>query len=382
MPEQFSIGGLPLIADTGSRAITHENRTGARGAGGKAGAGRKGSPAKAPLEAGEVFEMASIEGPGCIRHIWITTPPDDLEMNRNLIIRAYWDDQPQPSVEVPLTDFFGCAHGRRRPYFSALTVMPEGRGLNCYFPMPFRESARITVENDSGRSLGMFFYQVDYAVGEKISSDTAYFHAQFRRQPRTELKNDYVILDGVKGQGRFIGCNVGIIPLFGFWWGEGEFKFYLDGDEDYPTICGTGSEDYALSAWGLTPYHAPYSGCLIANGEPRTGLIAYYRYHVLEPIYFQESVKLAVQQIGCAGAHEAAPTEKWKKAVEEGIVMMPDNPSAPGELPKEGYFLFERADDYCSTAYWYQTLPTQPFPRLPGRAARTAGIERREWEKK
>ncbi|HZP80399.1 MAG TPA: glycoside hydrolase family 172 protein [Chthonomonadaceae bacterium] len=370
----ISLGGLPLTPPPGveSRAITAENPEGAKGAGGRAGNGRKGAPALSPLPAGQTVTLADIQGPGCIRHIWITTPPGYPLQDRNVILRFYWEGQEQPSVECPLGDFFGMAHGRRRPFASALTLMPEGRGLSCYYTMPFRQRARITVENDSGEDVAHLFYQIDYTVGDELTADTACFHAQFRRQNPTTLKQDYVILDGVQGRGRFLGCVVGLRTLDDHWWGEGEFKFYLDGDKDYPTLCGTGSEDYACSAWGIGVHDTPYHGCpLYARGEKGAldALISYYRWHILDPIYFHKDIKVAVQQMG--GASVAAVRER----VERGELEVP-TPLAEGQQ----FTLFERQDDYCSTAFWYQTLPTAPFPAFPDRALRSVGLEKRPSE--
>ena len=257
------VGGLPLVPHEGltSRSASQENPTGAKGRGGQAGQTRKGAPCITPFRAGEIVTLADIDGPGCIRHVWLTTPPGNPGHDRNLIVRCYWDGQAQPSVECPLGDFFGMAHGRRRPFASALTSMPEGRGLSCYYAMPFRQHARITLENDAGEDVPLLFYQVDYTQGDHLDEQTGYFHAQFRRENPTTLRQDYVVLDGVEGRGRFLGCVIGVRTLDAHWWGEGEFKFYLDGDTDYPTICGTGAEDYACSAWGLGVHHTPYHGC-------------------------------------------------------------------------------------------------------------------------
>jgi hypothetical protein len=365
------LGGTPLTFAGESRSISHENRTGAKGAGGQAGKGRKGSAALGPFAKDEVFTMAEIEGPGCIRHIWITTPPGDPEADRNIILRFYWDGQETPSVEAPLGDFFGMAHGRRRHFESELTCMPEGRGLSCFYPMPFARGARLTAHNDSGRELPCLFYQVDYTVGDPAPE--AYFHAQFRRQNPTELKQDYVILDGVEGAGRFLGCVIGIRTLDRYWWGEGEAKFYIDGDSDFPTICGTGSEDYACSAWGIGQHYTRYHGCpLYVHGpdDDLDALISYYRWHVLDPIYFRRDIRVTMQQMGGSRVVDILPR------VESGEIEVPF-PIGEGAA----FTLFERVDDYSSTAFWYQTLPTRPFPTLPDRAVRSAHLELREAER-
>ncbi|MDA1191529.1 MAG: DUF2961 domain-containing protein [Candidatus Poribacteria bacterium] len=336
----FTPESLSQLRRLKSRSITHENRTGAPGVGGQALEGRKGSPAYGPLKAGETFEMANIEGPGMIRHIWITIPPGDPLRNRNLIVRMYWDEQRYPSVEAPITDFFGMAHGRQKHFESVLTLMPEGRGLSCYYPMPFKK-ARITVENDSEQDVSMLFYQVDYTLGDDIDGEVGRFHAQFRRQNPTVLKDDYVLLE-TEGHGHFIGCVVGVRSMREGWWGEGEVKFFIDDDGEFPTICGTGSEDYACTAWGMREHQTIYHGANYVHAD----LISYYRWHVQDPIFFDERLKVTVQQIG------------WNK---------------------DG--LFERQDDYSSCVFWYQTLPSPQFPALPDRSARSANIELRDSEK-
>ena len=373
------VGGLPLVPPPGlhSRSLSAENPTGAKGLGGQAGNGRKGKPCIAPFQAGETVTLADIAGPGCVRHIWLTTPPDCPRHDRNLILRCYWDEQSQPSVACPLGDFFGLAHGRRRAFTSALTAMPEARGLDCYYTMPFRHHARITLENDSGEDVPLLFYQIDYTIGDVLPDDTGYFHAQFRRVNPTTLGQDYILLDGVHGRGRFLGCVIGVRTLAAHWWGEGEFKFYLDGDVAYPTICGTGVEDYVGSAWGLGIHHTPYHGCpLYAHEHPdgpdrdRDALISFYRWHVLDPIYFHQSLRVTMQQIG------GAFVDRARHEIENGQMQLV-TPLQSGQP----FALFERQDDISSAAFWYQTLPTTPFPPLPDRPQRTANLEPRTEEK-
>ncbi|XID96035.1 glycoside hydrolase family 172 protein [Paenibacillaceae bacterium WGS1546] len=282
---------------------------------------------------------------------------------RNVIIRIYWDGQQHPSVEVPLGDFFGVAHGRQRHLITECVGMQEGRGFNCWIPMPFKEEARITVENDSGSDIPLFFYQIDFTVGDELDN-IGYFHAQFRRS-NPPLKEDYVILDGVQGRGVYLGTVIGIRNLYPYleeWWGEGEVKFYLDGDREYPTICGTGTEDYIGSAWGTGEVCTPYQGAPLIDDEK--GLYSLYRFHVKDPIYFQSDLKVTIQQIG-AGSREKAVSAYGSLA---------STYRAVGTEQGSDLCLFERSDDYCSVAYWYQTLPTVPFPQLPDRRQRTEGL--------
>lgn len=339
---------LPLIPEgVVSRAITWENRTGEPGEGGKAvhpglGPGRKGSPCIRHLNAGETATLMDIDGCGVIRHIWVTLSPREPVVMRNTILRMYWDGSEVPSVEVPLGDFFGTAHGRMTNVCSAYVSTPAGKGFNAWFPMPFGTHAKITVQNDTADTkIGAFFFQIDYELRNSLPANTGRFHAQFRRQNPTVLKQDYVVLDGVEGPGMFFGCVIGVRGLGSGWWGEGEMKFYMDGDTDFPTICGTGSEDYFLAAYGMYEFQMPYHGCTLnlRNDFFRHRLVSMYRWHSQDPIYFKKNLKAAIQQIG------------WSK---------------------QG--LFERSDDWCSTAFWYQLKPISHMPPLPDRAARTADI--------
>ena len=365
-PNPILLGGLPLYTSSlESRSITAENKTGAKGQGGKALDGRKGAPCFWHLQPGQSYTFADIEGPGVIRHIWMTIRDEGPVKMRNVILRFYWDDQTTPSVEAPITDFFGNCHGRLGPFDSEfLTVAEKRGGFNCYFPMPFKKNAKLLVHNESDTEVLFFFYQVDYTVGDVVTDETPYFHAQFRRVLNTTMYEDYVILDGVEGKGRFMGANIGIVDRFhgkNVWWGEGEVKMYIDGDTDYPTICGTGAEDYAGSAWGLGEFHARYFGAPLVKDQ----YTSFYRFHVLDPIYFSENIKVTIQQMGNDNSPDSA------------------DPNGPlGEFIAKGWYgkdhlgngQFERVDDYCSTAYWYQALPTKPFPAFPDKSIRSKGL--------
>lgn len=332
------ISNLPFIMNIDSRAITMENRAGEPGEGGKARGGRKGSPSHNDLQPGETLSLMDIEGCGVIRHIWLTVRPNQ-DHYRNAILRMYWDGSEIPSVEVPLLDFFGEAHGVNRPLESSLTCITEGRGLNCYFPMPFESGAKITLENDSGSVIPNVFFQIDYALLDALPANTGRFHAQWRRQNPTVELEDYVILDGIEAAGSYIGTMIGVRTLGPHWWGEGEVKFYMNGDTSFPTICGTGTEDYFCSAWGLGTYNNFYHGCTLNHRvNDDTAYVSLYRWHITDPIHFKTLEKVTVQQIG------------WNQG------------------------LFERSDDWCSTAFWYQLGVNANKPPLPDRAARSADL--------
>ncbi len=359
-----SLGSLPFLSHGRSRSITMENPRGEKGAGGKAsgilGPSRKGAAALRGFKAGETFTVAEIEGPGIINHIWMTLPDKsdtDYFVLRDVVLRMYWDDETNPSVEVPIGDFFCNGFGEGCLVNSLPIAVNPTRGFNSYFQMPFRKHARITVENQHPVDVRSFFYQVDYTLYDELPENSTYFHAQWRREKETQLRQDYVILDNIQGKGAYIGTYMAISTLQRYWWGEGEFKFFIDGDTDYPTICGTGMEDYFGGAWGFvidqrketpafeTTYQTPFLGYPFYSSReqnyswrfegdcpPMRGL---YRWHLMDPILFDSDLKVTAQQIGTCNTG-----------------------------------LFERQDDVSTVAYWYQTEPHNTFPTLPSRTDR------------
>jgi hypothetical protein len=363
-----------------SRAITFENLTGERGAGGRTHGGRKGAPSR-NLAPGETVELANIEGPGTIRHIWMTFPPAPPETMRALWMEVFYDGSSEPSISVPCLDFFGMPLGRPLAYHSAMASAQEGRGFNSYYPMPFRRSARLVVTNSSSRVLP-FYFQVDYTLQRELPFEAGYLHVTFRRENPTVLRRDFVIADGLRGPGRFLGCAVGIRTIDrADWYGEGEVKVFLDGDTGFPTICGTGLEDYAGSAWGMGAHFAQYAGSPleVRNPAQRRGVpdfLSFYRWHIPDPIVFREDCRVTIQQIGFASFREGheerfAEYSRTNPAAGAGWAM---NPS-PGVLARG---IAERVDDYCATAFVYCTEP-QAVPRLDVAAA-IADIGRADYE--
>ncbi|WP_020580106.1 glycoside hydrolase family 172 protein [Actinopolymorpha alba] len=348
------LGNLSRLSSAKTRSISAENPTGAKGRGGSAaegigvasardlGHGWKISPA-VDLAGSTTLTLADIEGPGAIQHLWITVHPRHW---RQLVLRCYWDGEDSPSVEVPLGDFFCQGWGRHSQVSSIpVAVNPTG-GFNSYWEMPFREHALITVENLSPEEVKGFFYQATYALTD-VPADRAYLHAQWRRSNPLPYAEVHTILDGVQGQGHYVGTYLAWGSNNGGWWGEGELKFYLDGDGEFPTICGTGTEDYFGGAWAFEhpkgqygTYTTPYLGMpqvLHGDGfmesQQRFGL---YRWHVPDPIRFEEDLRVTVQALG------------WRSGL-----------GGPGRyLPLQ--------DDIASTAWWYQREPHAPFPALPG----------------
>jgi hypothetical protein len=363
-----------------SRAATFENPTGARGSGGQVHGGRKGSPSRR-LSPGERVVLADLTGPGTVRHIWMTFPPAPPEAMRAMLLEAFYDGAAEPSISVPCLDFFGLPHGRPAAYVSALTAVHEGRGFNAYSPLPFRENLRIELTNGSNRPMDLYC-QVDYTLQPSLPADTGFLHVSFRRENPTTLKRDFVISEGLRGPGRFLGCAVGIRTIdAAAWYGEGEVKVYRDGDTGFPTICGTGLEDYVGTAWGMAAHTAPYAGVPLDVREPGSrgnpDYVGFYRWHLPDPIIFARDLKVTIQQIGFALFNEGqegefARYQQTNPAAGAGWQLRP----APGVIARG---IAERVDDYCAAAFVYCTEP-QPVPRV-SLAAVLADIARRPYER-
>jgi hypothetical protein len=359
------------------RSISFENPTGARGAGGKAAQGRKGRP-NYVLEPGERLILADIKGRGTVRHIWTMLTKLRPEIARAVRLEVFYDGRTEPSISVPYLDFFGLPHGRVAEYYSALTAVHEGRGLNSYIPMPFNDSIRIDLSNESSRHV-LLFFQIDYTLDPVTNHARSYLHATFRRENPTHLLQDFVIADGLRGPGRFLGCSVGIrVTGGGTWYGEGEVKIYKDGDGEYPTYCGTGLEDYVGSAYGLGRHHGYYAGCPLqiptTEVDAMPGIIptfvGFYRWHLPDPIMFADDLRVTIQQIGIGAL--------FKKGQESALAAYKDHHEIAGaEWTREmsaisneyiGPHIVERTDDYCATAYMYCREP-QDVPRYDTAAA-------------
>lgn len=368
--------------DQAIRTLSFENPAGIASAAGALHGGRKGAPNKI-LAPGEQVVLGDVEGPGTIRHVWMTFPPMPPEDMRALWMEITWDDAPGPSLSVPCLDFFGLPHGRPAPLSSALVAAQEGRGFNAWIPMPFHRRARIELTNGSKRSFP-FYYQIAYTAGP-VADDAGLLHASFRRENPTVLAQDFTIADGLTGPGRFLGCNVGLRILHedGFsWYGEGEVKMYLDEDDALPTWCGTGLEDYVGTAWGMGEHQVPLQGVPLsladpAAGQPMPDFVSFFRWHLPDPIVFRERLRVTLQQIGAVpvprgGAGLRESIDRQGRIAGGGWIEL-------GERgPLEAFGICERRDDVCATAYLYARTP-QPVPRLDLPAA-LADIERRPYE--
>src|SRR5258705_1810827 len=353
---ESNLGNLYRMSDAKTRSISPENFNGAKGKGGMATAGTGQNAARelgqgwkispsVVIKSKTTFTIAEIDGSGSIQHIWMTP----TGVWRNSIIRFYWDDEQTPSVEAPVGDFF-CSGWNQYSYLQSLAVcVNPGSAFNCYWPMPFRKKCRITMENIDSKDM-VLYYQVDYILTE-VPADAAYFHAQFRRVNPLPYKANYVLIDSIHGRGQYVGTYLAIGVHNNGWWGEGEIKFYMDGDTDYPTICGTGTEDYFCGSYDFdtkkknnpgveetnyTEFSTLYSVLhQVIKGDGHYGVsqrFGMYRWHITDPIRFEKSLKVTIQDLG------------WRS---------------------EGRYL-PLQDDIASTVFWYQTEPHNSYPKLPG----------------
>ncbi|TWR27116.1 DUF2961 domain-containing protein [Mucilaginibacter achroorhodeus] len=350
-----NMGTIFRTSDAVSRSISPENFTGEKGKGGMAtegtgkaaardlGQGWKVSPSVI-IKKHTTFTVAEINGEGAIQHIWMT-PTGNW---RYSIIRMYWDDETTPSVEAPVGDFFCMGWGKYAPVNSLAVTVNPGSAFNCYWPMPFRKKCRITMENIDDNDM-VLYYQVDYTL-TKVPEDAGYFHAQFRRVNPLPHKKDFVLVDSIKGKGQYVGTYLAYGSNKNGWWGEGEIKFYMDGDTKYPTIIGTGTEDYFCGSYNFetrkrdeqgretrnyTEFSGPYTGLAqvikgdgLYNVAQRFGL---YRWHIADPIRFEKSLEVTLQDLGWRGDGRYLPLQ----------------------------------DDLASTVFWYQQGPHGAFPKLP-----------------
>lgn len=352
-----------------TRWASPENPRGEKGRGAQAAGGRKGSPTIA-IKAGASAVLAEAQGtPGVVRRMWMTIPDRGPQMLRGLRLDIYWDGAARPAVSAPLGDFFGVGLGQMAQFESALFSNPEGRSFNSVVPMPFKTGMKIVMTNESGRDLPELFYDIVYTLGDRHPAGTLYFHAHWRRENPTTLQRDYEILPRVEGRGRYLGTNVGVIvdreTYFNTWWGEGEVKIYLDGDTEFPTIAGTGTEDYIGTAWGQGRFAHLYQGSPVADEQNMRW--CFYRYHVLDPVYFRRDVRVTMQQIGYLADHSRGGLMRTGRRLYR---------AGPGRVEKDlrEDGKFERSDDWSSCAYFYLDRPENNLPPLEAADKRMAGL--------
>lgn len=369
----------PSASET--RWASAENPQGLKGQGGRTNGGRKGAPSF-ELKAGRSAVLAAeAGGTGIVRRIWLTLSDFRPLALRGLRIEAYWDGETKPAISAPLGDFFGTGLGRRVPFESAFFSNPEGRSYVCTLPMPFKNGMKLTITNDLACDIERIFYDVSYTVGDQVE-EAHYLHAFFNRENPTALQRDYEILPQLNGKGRYLGANFGVNvnrrEFLKTWWGEGEFKAYVDDDGEWPSLCGTGVEDYIGTAWGQGAFSHFYQGCQVAEEE--SGHYCFYRYHVQDPVYFHRNVRVTMQQIGYCGPEGR---DAFRRAgirvhhANEGLVEI-DFDRPHNFVNKEDptfHALFERRDDWSSCAYFYFDRPSSDLPELADVALRTAGLE-------
>ena len=350
----MNMGNLYRLSNAQTRSISPENFTGEKGKAGMARLEDKDIPNKAnaanaardlgqgwkvnpyvSIKSGETLTLAEIEGPGAIQHIWMTP----TGVWRFSILRIYWDEETTPSVECPVGDFFGMGWNEYAPLNSLAICVNPGSAFNCYWAMPFHKKCKITMENINDKDPMTVYYQIDYTLTD-VPADAGYFHAQFRRSnPNTT--SDYTIVDNIKGKGQYVGVYLAWGVNNNGWWGEGEIKFFIDGDTKFPTICGTGTEDYFCGSYNFDrggqykEFCTPYSGLhqvIRPDGtyksQQRFGL---YRWHIMDPIRFEKDLKVTIQDLG------------WRQG---------------------GRYL-QQQSDMASVCFWYQTDPHTIFPQLP-----------------
>lgn len=351
------LSNIYRLSDARSRSISPENFKGEKGKGGMATTGTGQGPARdlgqtwkvspsVVIKKHTTYTVAQIDSAGSIQHIWMT-PTGNWRFE---IFRIYWDDETTPSVEVPVGDFFCMGWGKYSQVNSLPITVNPGSAFNTYWPMPFRKKCRITLENISDEDM-VLYYQVDYILTD-VPADAAYFHAQYRRTNPLPFKQDYTIVDSIQGKGQYVGTYMAFGAYDNGWWGEGEIKFFMDGDTKFPTICGTGTEDYFCGSYDFdsrqkrdngtegseyTEFNTPYTGVpQVIRGDGHYDVVqrfGMYRWHLTDPIRFTNGLKVTIQDIG------------WHQ---------------------DGRYL-PRRDDIATVAYWYQTEPHNPFPPLPAK---------------
>ncbi|MDX8480284.1 DUF2961 domain-containing protein [Mesorhizobium sp. VK24D] len=372
--------GLAKLRDARTRRFSSYDRTG-------------GNDDRLHIEPGETVVIAEYDGAGIVTHIWATLACNSESFLRKIVLRAYWDGEDQPSVETPIGDFFGIGHARTKNFASLpVQASPEdGKGFNCYFPMPFATGMKVTVSNEAEDELVLYYY-VDLELHDRLEDDLGRFHAQYRQArpegmaetgltneqflfggENTDGKDNYTILEA-EGRGHYVGVLFSVRSRRRSaqwdWYGEGDDMIFIDGEPGFsvpvrepdrhstremafieprgesapgandawpPTLHGTGTEDYFNTAWCPTQdYSAPYHGVIAAGGPNWSEPVTLYRWHIEDPVIFRERIRVSIEH-GHAN---------------------------------------RRSDDISSVAFWYQAEPHKPFAPLPAVAERIPGFGR------
>ena len=311
-------------------------------------AGRTNGNADArPIPPGGTLTVAELKGPGQIVHIWNTIAHDAPNYSRLMTLRIYWDGEEHPSVEAPIGDFFGIGHGIDKSFVSLpIKVSSDGRGRNCYWPMPFRKSARITVSNESDKRCGAFYFYVDWQKHKSLPKDTAYFHAMYRQEFPCVMGQNYLLAD-IVGRGHYVGTIQSVQMMSPGWYGEGDDFFFIDGEKE-PRLRGTGTEDYFCDGWGFRVQDGPFYGAPLWEGYDTGHHGSVYRFHIPDPVAFKKSLRVEIEHKG---------SQRFPDGTESGFI--------------------ERDDLMSSVALWYQTEPHKRWPALPPGPERLADRSRK-----
>jgi hypothetical protein len=364
------------------RWSSFENPLAADGMGGKENHGAKGHPFQT-IHKGDTIALVSATGAGIIERIWLTVSERSPVALRSIRIQMFWDGTKKPAVDVPLGDFFGIGLGATVPFENEFFSEPEGRSFNCVIPMPFRLGAKIVLISEYEKGF-LLFYKINFQSMKRWEADMMYFHAAWSRRTKAALGEDFEIMPKVAGCGRYLGANIGVQVDSAYgdtWWGEGEVKIFKDRDSTYPSLVGTGTEDYIGTGWGQGKFINRYQGCTIADEKQRRW--AFYRFHVPDPVFFNTSCLVTIQQMG------GGSFEKVKALVDKGVALVPvttsrlefvklleyDPPMSISEerFPK-GWVNFYRSDDISATSYFYLNKPVNNLPPLAPVANRINGL--------
>ncbi|WP_332243877.1 glycoside hydrolase family 172 protein [Flavivirga spongiicola] len=379
-----------------TRWYSSENKTGEKGKGGITNKGAKGD-AFTMIGPGDRTVILDYKGAGIITKIWSANSMQWAEEDRRkLSINMYWDGEEKPAVSAPFFDFFGIGLGLTSTFENEFFAMPEGRSFNCAIPMPFRKAAKVEIVNESDKFI-MFYYKINMVEVPELQDDALYFHAYWNRDTATTKGIDYTILPKVEGNGRYLGTNIGVIgneKYKGSWFGEGEARIFLDGDTKYPTLSGTGTEDYIGTGWGQGEYANRIQGSTVSNKE--RDLYTFYRFHTYDPVYFHKDCKVTIQQIGNSvrrkiiemNKNGANITPVWSYVEKDGYdaakrYLDMENPPAleSDDFPDGVSTNFYRSDDVSATAYFYLDKPSSNLPTLPSVDLRVKHIKEKVFDK-
>ena len=380
-----------------TRWASPENPNGEPGKGGTINKGAKGN-AFYTIAPGAKKVLLDYAGAGMITRMWMSGTIGRSEEQRRMVrIDMFWDGADKPAVSAPIGDFFGTGLGHLTPFDSELFASPEGRSFNFTIPMPFRESAKVVVTNESPYYV-LFWYDINFITVDQHADDVMYFHSYWSRDMHTKVGEDFEILPKVEGTGRYLGTNIGVIGDEAYratWFGEGEVKGYIAGDTDLPSLVGTGTEDYIGSGWGQGRYFGRYFGSLVSDNQ--RDLYAFYRYHLDDPVYFHQSCRITIQQMGNCGVNRFMEIEKSGAPIQlialldtkgnnilaatgpkpEYLCLL-DIDSLPDVASKDGAY-FYRSDDVSATAYFYLDKPENDLPPLPDVDIRIKGMKEKAW---